>query len=106
MRWLLVLPLAACAAGGGTPTARVHTVDIQGMAFRPESLTVQAGDTVVWVNKDIVPHTATAQSAQAHWDTGNLTQGARGRYVAQQAGSVEYTCTLHPTMHATLIIKE
>ena len=106
MRWMLLLPLAACAAGGGAPAARVLSVDIQGMIFHPETLTVQKGDTVVWVNKDIVPHTATAKSAQAHWDTGNLTHGASGRYVAQQAGLVDYTCTLHPTMHATLIIKE
>ena len=106
MRWVLLLPLAACVAGGGTPAARVHTVEIRGMAFHPETLTVHPGDTVVWVNKDIVPHTATSTSAGASWDTGTLAQGDTGRYVAPQAGSVNYTCTLHPTMRATLIIKE
>jgi plastocyanin len=76
------------------------------MSFRPETLTVRTGDTVVWVNKDIVPHTATASSAAGTFDTGNLAQGDAGRYVAQHAGAVEYTCTLHPVMKATLIIKE
>jgi len=84
----------------------VHTVEIQGMAFRPETLTVHAGDTVVWVNKDMVPHTATSSSGNAVWDTGNLAQGADGRYVAREPGTADYICTLHPLMHATLVIKE
>lgn len=106
MRWVLLLPLAACAAGGGAPAARVHTVEIQGMAFHPETLTVHPGDTIEWVNKDIVPHTATSSSTDVPWDTGNLAQAASGRYVAQHTGTIDYTCTLHPIMHATLVIKE
>jgi plastocyanin len=106
VRWVLLLPLAACAAGGGAPAARVHLVEMREMAFHPETLTVHPGDTVVWVNKDIVPHSATASSGSARWDTGNLAQAATGRYVAQQPGTIDYTCTLHPLMQATLIIKE
>jgi plastocyanin len=31
-----------------------HTVIIDGSRFEPETLSVMAGDTVVWVNKDVV----------------------------------------------------
>lgn len=102
-RWLL-LPLAAFAVGGN-PATRSHPVEIHGMAFRPDTVIVARGDTVVWINRDIVPHTATAVAGQ-RWDTGQLARGAEGRYVPRRAGIVDYICTLHPTMRATLIVKE
>ena len=42
------------------PTPRTHTVKIEGMAFVPATLEVSVGDTVEWINEDLVPHTATA----------------------------------------------
>ena len=76
------------------------------MGFHPAVLTVAPGDTVVWVNHDIVPHTATnARKGPSHWDTGQLRQGQEGRLVARGAGEVPYICTLHPTMQGTLIIQ-
>ena len=95
--WLLVL-----LGLGRAPTT--HTVEIRGMEFHPAVLTVAAGDTVVWVNRDIVPHTATA-TGRTKWDTGQLTQGQTGRYIAHAQGTVRYACTLHPTMHGTLRIR-
>jgi plastocyanin len=108
-RWL-VLPLAALAAGGGPllrvdPVPRVHTVEIRGMTFHPDTLTVTRGDTIVWVNRDMVPHTATAVT-DPPWDTGQLAHGAAGRYVPPRAGITDYLCRFHPTMRATLIVKE
>ena len=44
------------------------------MAFHPEVLEVQRGDTVVWINRDIVPHTATA-TRKSGWDTGTAPSG-------------------------------
>jgi plastocyanin len=93
--WLLLL-LASRA-----PTT--HTVEIRGMEFHPAALTVAAGDTIVWINRDIVPHTATA-TGRTKWDTGPLSQGQVGRYVARGVGVVRYACTFHPTMHGKLVI--
>lgn len=89
--------------GLGTPP-KSHTVEIRGMEFRPAVLTVSVGDTVVWINRDIVPHTASA-SGRIRWDTGQLGQGQTGRYVARARGTARYVCTLHPTMHGKLIVK-
>jgi plastocyanin len=44
------------------PKPKTHTVTMENMRFQPESLTVTRGDTVVWVNKDLVPHTATSKA--------------------------------------------
>jgi plastocyanin len=108
MLWLALLALIASPS---VPAARRHVVEIRGMAFHPGVLTIAVGDTVVWVNHDIVPHTATAGGGGGGgargrtWDTGPLQQGQDGRYVARRVGDPPYVCTLHPTMQGRLIIQ-
>ncbi|HEY3220845.1 MAG TPA: cupredoxin family copper-binding protein [Gemmatimonadales bacterium] len=83
---------------------KAHTVEIRGMEFHPPVLTVAVGDTVVWINRDIVPHTATGRG-RSKWNTGQLPQGQEGRYVARRPGAAPYVCTFHPTMHGKLIVR-
>ena len=83
---------------------RTHTVDIRLFKYEPAVLTVHAGDTIVWVNHDVVPHTAT-DTAKA-WDTGLIAAGARGRVVADVAGEHEYLCAYHPEMRGRLVVRE
>jgi plastocyanin len=85
--------LAPLAQGGNKP-AQTHTVLIKAFAFVPDHLTVSAGDTVVWKNEDIVPHTATAGH---RLDSKNFNTG--------QSWLDPYTCTYHPTMHAELTVQ-
>ena len=59
------LSLIGCDMGVAAcdkPKPKTHTVTIEAMRFQPETLTVAAGDTIVWVNKDVVPHTATSRA--------------------------------------------
>ncbi|MGZ5227705.1 MAG: cupredoxin domain-containing protein [Burkholderiales bacterium] len=79
-----------------------HTVVIEGVVFVPETLTVRAGDTVTWINKDPFPHTATAQDRS--FDSRDIPANKRWKYTARKAGSFPYVCTLHPTMKGTLIV--
>lgn len=74
------------------------------MAFQPAVLELHQGDTVVWVNRDIFPHTATAEGKPA-WTTGTLAQGQSGRLVAGRKGEISYFCELHPGMKGTLIVR-
>lgn len=74
------------------------------MAFHPEVLEVQLGDTVAWVNRDIVPHSSTA-TRKSGWNTGPLLQGKSGQYVASRRGEDSYFCELHPTMLGKLIVR-
>jgi plastocyanin len=80
-----------------------HTVVIEGMKFVPETVTVKPGDTIVWVNKDFFPHTATAQDKS--FDSRDMATGAKWQYVAKKRGTFSYVCTLHPTMKGTLAVK-
>jgi len=79
-----------------------HTVVIEGMKFVPDSIAVKPGDTVVWVNKDLFPHTATAQDRT--FDSGELAANASWKYIARKPGKYAYVCTLHPTMKGTIVV--
>ena len=79
-----------------------HTVVIEAMAFHPASLTVQQGDRITFVNKDLVPHTATSQP---RFDSGVIAAGATWRVSPQAAGRYDYVCLLHPSMKAVLVVR-
>lgn len=94
--------LAAAAALPATAGAATHTVTIEGMKFMPASVTVKKGDRIVWKNKDVVPHTATAKGA---FDSGSIAAGKSWSYVARKPGRYDYVCTFHPGMKATLVVQ-
>jgi plastocyanin len=81
----------------------VHTVVIDGMQFSPATLEVTAGDTVVWINKDPFPHTATSDRDGFHSKT--ILPEHSWSYVAKQRGTFPYRCVLHENMHGTLFVK-
>ena len=62
----VALALMICGSSAGAATCKAppttHTVPIDGLAFQPTALTVKAGDSIVWINKDPFPHTVTSQA--------------------------------------------
>lgn len=84
------------------PAPKTHTVLITGFKFVPEHLTVAAGDTVIWKNQDIVPHTATATKV---FDSKGLDKGQSWSYIAKRNGNYPYICSYHPTMKGLLVVK-
>jgi plastocyanin len=82
--------------------ARTHRVVIQGLLYRPETLDVRRGDTVVWVNDDPMPHTVTAAG---EFDSRTIDAGKSWRFVARRAGTYPYVCTLHSNMHGSLKVE-
>ncbi|MGF6266747.1 plastocyanin [Paraburkholderia youngii] len=83
--------------------AATYVVVIEQMRFNPAALTVARGDRVVWVNKDLFPHTATADAKA--FDSHDIAPDASWSYVASKVGRYAYSCTLHPTMHAVLNVR-
>ena len=98
----LVAAAAALLIGGADAAAVVHTVTIDGFEFHPPEVTVGKGDVVVWVNKDPVPHTATAKGAAL--DSGSIAASGSFHFTATREGRFDYVCTLHPTMKGVLVV--
>lgn len=83
--------------------AIVH-VAIENIKFNPEVLTVKKGDTVIWKNKDLVPHTVTAEgAAKPEFDSGQINPEGEFQQKIKKSGEFRYKCRLHPTMKAKLI---
>jgi plastocyanin len=81
---------------------RVHQVEIYQFKFVPATLHIKPGDTVVWTNRDIVPHTATASNDS--WGSGEVLTGQSRSASFNKDTVLSYYCRFHPTMKATLQI--
>ena len=108
---LLCLSLAALLVSSGITAAdaqrpaagAAHTVVIENMQYNPPELHVHRGERIVWVNKDLFPHTVTA--AAHAFESGSIAAGASWTYVASKAGEYAYGCSFHPTMKGILKVQ-
>jgi plastocyanin len=103
---LIILALLPCSSmGQGTAKRKpaTHTLTIEGMQFGPATLTVKLGDSIVWVNKDMFPHTVTAKDGA--FDSKQIEPGKSWTYRSVKKGTFAYVCSLHPTMQGQLQIK-
>lgn len=92
---------AACARPA--PPARARRVAVESFRFTPPAIVVAPGDTVVWTNGDLVPHTATAFDST--FSSGSIGAGAEWRWVAAGAGRHEYVCAFHPGMRGSVEVR-
>lgn len=97
----VVLVLAAGCGGAAAP--RRHVVEIRAFRYQPQTVEARAGDTIEWINRDVVPHTATDRGSG--WDTGSMAAGAQGIVVVERPGSYDYMCAFHPNMAARLVVR-
>lgn len=67
-----------------------------------QSVNEAAGDTVVWINRDIVRHNAVARG---RFDSGELRGGERHAWVAADTGRHEYRCTIHQNMRGVVRVQ-
>jgi plastocyanin len=81
--------------------ARTHTVAMEGMKFSPATLRIQPGDTIIFKNNDLVPHTATAKQREV-FDSGIIKPGESWTFVPKFHAPVTYVCTFHPMMEGRI----
>ena len=81
--------------------AETIQVTIEKLVFAPTELKAKVGDTIEWVNKDVLAHTATATNGD--W---NVVTGPKqsGRVVLKKAGAVDYFCKYHPNMKGRVVV--
>ena len=92
---LLFLPAAVLAA--------TVQVQIKGMNFHPDTVTVAPGTTVTWTNDDSFDHTTTSDAKL--WDSGLLAPGKSFSHTFNKVGSYPYHCAVHTFMTGTVTVK-
>jgi amicyanin len=93
---------------GGVMVARAQTaaaaVSIDNFTFNPQKLTVKAGTTVTWTNKDDIPHgiaaTGNAFARSNAMDTDNTYS-----FTFTTPGTYQYFCYIHPHMTGTIVVE-
>lgn len=91
------------AANPPADTKASPTVQIDNFSFTPRTLTVRAGTTVTWVNKDDVPHTVTSNDKK--FKSPALDTDEKFSYTFSARGTNSYFCSVHPHMTAKIIVQ-
>jgi len=90
-------------AGHGETAAEVDVV-IEDFAYQPDPVTISAGQTVTWTNRDVAPHTATARDREM-LQSGTLGQGESYSQAFDAPGTYEYFCEFHAGMKGVLVVE-
>ena len=96
---LSVLGIGAAAASPATAAPKTYVVVVDKMKFGPVPAKLRKGDRIVWLNRDMFRHTATAGNKSFDVD---LPPNSKGVTVVRSAGAISVTCRYHPGMRTTL----
>jgi plastocyanin len=93
---------------GGVLVARAASpataVSIDNFTFTPQSLTVKAGTTVTWTNKDDIPH-GIAATNNAFKRSLALDTDDSFSFTFTTPGTYQYFCYVHPHMTGTIVVE-
>jgi plastocyanin len=87
--------LALCGLPSVSAQAADIRISIDKMDYAPATVSAKVGDTIEWVNADILAHTATAKNND--WDV-MIGANKTVRMVLRKPGEIDYYCKFHPNM--------
>ncbi len=76
-------------------------VTIDKLVYEPAEVSAKVGDTVEWINKDALVHSATARNGD--WDV-MIGPNKTVLLVLKKAGAVDYFCKFHPNMKGRVTV--
>jgi plastocyanin len=91
--------------GQAEPAAAVAQVAIINMAFSPSTLTVAAGTTVTWVNRDGDAHSVESRD-KGFTSSPLLNTGEKYSYTFTTPGTYAYYCGVHASMTGKVVVTE
>lgn len=97
--------LACTGAMSSLAGATEFRVTQKGQQFNPRTLTIKAGDEVVFVNDDTGTHNVFSESATTSFDLKAQRPGASARVAFPKAGKVDVRCAIHPSMRMTIEVE-
>ena len=109
--FVTALVLGLAGLGFGAETVRVNAqpkpetmdVKIDNFSFGPSALTVTAGTTVTWTNRDDIPHTV--MNPDKVFKSKVLDTDEKFSFTFSTPGTFTYFCSIHPKMTGTVVVK-
>lgn len=80
-------------------------VKIDNFSFGPVTLTVPAGTTVTWINRDDIPHTVVSTDDSKTFKSKVLDTDEKFSFTFSKAGTYPYFCSIHPKMTGKVIVQ-
>lgn len=77
-------------------------VEIKDFKFNPETTTIPAGTTVIWINNDSTNHTVVSASGN-ELDSGIITPGGIFAHIFNDSGTYEYHCSINTIMVGSIV---
>lgn len=93
---------SATTVAVGTNPASKNEVLIESNTFKPDTITIKAGDTVTWINNETYAHTVKAKNGE--FDSGNMATGAKFSFTFGKEGTYDYICGIHTFMTGKVIV--
>ena len=100
-RSTFLIVVALMLATSVSAHAATIQITMENLVISPAQASAKVGDTIEWINKDVLAHTATARNGD--WDV-ILPPKKNGTLVLKKAGTIDYYCRFHPNMKATLTV--
>ena len=86
----------------GSASGDEVAIAMKDIKFDPADATAKVGQKVVWTNDDSAPHNVVGGPIKSS----DFGQGETFEFTPEEAGTIDYVCTLHPGMEGTLTVTE
>ncbi len=99
-RYLFLFIIMISGMNAVPAQAEMIQVTIDKLVYSPVEIKAKVGDTIEWINKDILAHTATVRG---DWDV-TIVANSSASLVLKKVGTVDYYCRFHPNMKGRITI--
>jgi len=96
-------PRRVRASGSAEAQGAAVEVKIDNFVFGPQTLTVSAGTTVTWINRDDIPHTVVSNDGV--FKSKVLDTDDKFSFTFAKPGTYPYFCSIHPKMTAKVVVQ-
>jgi len=100
---MLLLAGTPSVAANDQPSEASADVKIDNFSFGPQTLAVSVGTTVVWTNRDDIPHTVV--STDGVFKSKVRDTDEKFSYTFTKAGTYPYFCSVHPKMTGNIVVQ-
>ena len=98
-----LLAMGGVQRGVAADAPKGAEVNIDNFSFSPATITVKAGTTVTWTNRDDIPHTVVADDKT--FKSKVLDTGETFTLTPTKPGTYPYFCSVHPHMTGKLVVE-
>jgi plastocyanin len=96
-------PSSSLATDPADKPASEVAVKIDNFSFSPATITVPAGTTIRWTNRDDIPHTVVSEDKT--FKSKVLDTDEQFTYTFTKTGTYNYFCSIHPKMTARVVVQ-